>query len=162
MKNQLKNELKDCWNFQKLMNHDFTGGTKYYLLQRFKLSESGTMGVLAGTSMVRGVQGYHINKTIAQVSIQGDEDADEEHRNGRVTEAYSFTEMCEKIDRLSQQLPGETIEVFIGYEVHRKNSNGVMDVCCESDVRRHHVLIKDDKIIEGSVKDNLVKKDGEN
>lgn len=155
MNPKLKTEFKDAWDYQKLMNLDFRGGTGGYLTKKFNLSENQEVGIIVGSSFVKGAGGYHTNRTIAQISLKGDSDGPDETYWDRCEEVYSFKEMIEKVDEFILKYPNDTIEVFIGYEVFRPNSDGIMDICSESDVHHHHILIKKGKIIEGSVSDKL-------
>lgn len=155
MNPELRRELKDAWNYQKLMNLDFRGGTRGYLMKKFALSDDEKMGVFVGSDFVKGAGGYHTNHTIVQVSLEGDYDGPDETYWDRCTEVYTFNEMVEKVDEFMLSYPNDTIEVYIGYEVLRPNSDGIMDICGESDVQVHHILIKDGEIIEGSVSDRI-------
>ena len=154
MEPELRRELKDAWDYQKLMNLDFRGGTRGYLMKKFALSDDEKMGIFVGSDFVKGADGYHTSHTMAQVSLEGDYDGPNETYWDRCTEVYSFEEMVQEVDKFMLNYPNDKIEIYIGYEVLRPTKYGI-DVCGESDVYRYHVLIKNGEIIEGSVSDRL-------
>ena len=159
MNPKLKRKIKDAWDYQKLMNLDFKGGTRGYLMKKFSLSDDEKMGIFVGADFTKRVGGYHTNHTIAQVSLEGDEDGPDESYWDRCMEVYSLKEMIEKVDEFMLKYPNDTTEVFIGYEVLKPNSSGLMDICGESDIHHHRILIKKGEIIEGDVSDKLRMKD---
>ena len=159
MNRQLLQDLKDAWDYQKLTNLDFRGGTRYYLLKKFGLTDKQQMNVLFSAGLERNIGGYHVHHTIAQVSLEGDEDSDNNTDWDRCSEVYSFSELIEEIKKYSEKYPKETIEIYIGYEMLKRNSDGRMDVCGDSDVHERHILIKNNEVIEGKVDGKMLKKE---
>jgi len=157
MNKQLFQDLKNVWDYQKLMNLDFRGGTRGYLLKKFNLTQEQQLNTFFGAGLVRNIGGYHVYHTIAQVSLQGDEDSSSDW--DRCIEVYSFNELIEEVEKYSEKYPKETIEVHIGYEKLELNSEGRMDLCGKSDTHRHHILLKNDKMIVGKVDGKKLRKE---
>lgn len=142
MDKEVKQDLKDVWDYQKLMNLDFRGTSREKLTDKFNLPEESRMGVYFGGSLITSKER---NYTIVGVVLE------KEYGDVDVEYAYSFEELIKTVNTFIEKYPDDRTLVLFGFEVHKLNAEGRMDICGEEDLERRRMIIKNGTVLEGKV-----------
>ena len=147
MNTQLREDLRRCWKFQKLLSLDFTGTSRDELQREFNLTDEHTNAMIMRPLVV---EPNHTNHVIAEVALKGDWDGEGDKQWDRITLVATVNELYKEVDTFMEKYPDETIEVKFGYEEYAPNDRGLMDLTGEKEMSRN-ALIFNGEMIDGRV-----------